>query len=515
MSNNNSRPVALVILDGWGYSPRTDGNAIALAHTPYYDDICARYPRTLLAASGPRVGLPPGESGNPEVGHMNIGAGRIVQTDISRINNAIKSGEFLENETLKSAFAKAREDKSSVHLIGLLSDGGVHSSPESLFALLRMAKREGLNSVFVHCFLDGRDVQPRTADIYVEALELKIADIGLGRIATLCGRFFAMDGEENWERTARAYTMLVHSEGERTFDAGTAIRNSFLRGISDEFIAPIVIEQEPNVPVAAVKDGDLVVFFNHRPDTMRQLVRSLAVRDSRDKPDGKPRVNAVCLTEYDSDFELPVAFRSTQQDRVMAQVLAERGIVDFRISESVRQPHVTHIFNGGAMSVGESERHIVLASPSCETFETQPELKSFKISNEFIQALESEKSAAFVINLPAANLLAETGNFERTVEALQYMDTCLGGIVEKIREAEGVVVITSSHGNCEEMFDLVTGQPNPFGNANPVPFHLVDDGANKTRLRAGGSLEDVAPTILSVIGIEKPAEMTGRDLRII
>ncbi len=318
--NEKRRPLALLIIDGWGHSSKREGNAIALAHTPNYDEICARYPQTLLAASGLRVGLSPEAAGNSEVGHLNIGAGRIVQTDVAAISKAIKSGEFFENEVLKNAFVKAKSSDSSVHLVGLLSNGGVHSVPENLFSLIRMAKNEGLEQVFVHAILDGRDVAPRTADVYVEALEIKMADIGLGKIATVCGRYYAMDKDQNWERTARAYTMLVHSEGERASDAVDAIRGSFLRGINDEFIQPVILEESEGVPVAAVKNDDVVIFFNHRPDGMRQLVKSLSVSDANNF--GNPKIETVCLTEYDRTFNLPIAFRQQTEGNVLAQVFA-------------------------------------------------------------------------------------------------------------------------------------------------------------------------------------------------
>ena len=310
MTNHPKRPLALVILDGWGYSPRKDGNAIALAHTPNYDEICEKYPMTLLAASGKRVGLAPDAPGSSEVGHLSIGAGRIVKSDTSRISEAIRSGAFLANHFLKKSFEAAKIRNSSVHLIGLLSDGDIHSSPETLFALLRMAKKEGLTNVFVHAILDGRDVMQRTADIYAEAVEIKMADIGVGRFATLCGRYYAMDRDSNWDRTVRVYTMLVHGEGERATDAVSAIRSSFLRGITDEFVQPIVLENESREPVGNIKNGDVVIFFNHRGDRMRQLVRALAVPDETGNQSlVKPQIDAVCLTEYDRSFRGPVAFR--------------------------------------------------------------------------------------------------------------------------------------------------------------------------------------------------------------
>lgn len=510
---NSHRPLAIVIVDGWGHSPRREGNAIALANTPYYDEICAKYPRTNLIASGFRVGLPPDAPGNAEVGHLNIGAGRIVQTDISRISQAVRTGKFFENKILREAFAKAKSNNSAVHLIGLLSDAEIHSSPENLFALLRMAKNEGAKNVFVHAILDGRDVAPRTADIYVEALEIKMQDIGIGRIATLCGRYYAMDRDQHWERTARAYTMLVHSEGERASDAVGAIRGSFLRGISDEFIAPIVLE-ENGVPIASIKNGDVVIFFNHRSDRMRQLVKSLAVNDAGDSF-GKPKIETVCLTEYDRTFNLPAAFKGDNEENVLAEVFAEKGILNCRITETEKYPHVTYFFNGGIELEHPCEQRVLVPSPRQNTYELAPELACFKVTDKLLRSLEAGENDVFIVNLAASDLVANTGNLEKTIESVQFIDTCLGGILKKIREVEGVAVITSSHGNVEEMADLLTGEPKITPTVNPVPFHLIDEKANGLRLRENGALEDIAPTILGILGIEKPSEMTGNDLRIL
>lgn len=514
MNNGKRRPLALVILDGWGHSPRKEGNAIALAHTPYYDEICEKYPHTFLAASGLRVGLAADAPGSSEVGHLNIGAGRIVQTDISRISEAVKSRNFFENAVLKNAFAAARENNSAVHLIGLLSDGEVHSSPENLFALLRMAKNEGLENVFVHGILDGRDVQPRTADIYAEAVEIKMADIGIGKIATLCGRYYAMDRDANWERTARVYTMLVLAEGERAFDAVSAIRSSFLRGITDEFIQPIVLEGESGEPVASIKNGDTVIFFNHRGDRMRQLIKSLSVKDETDIASlSKPQIETVCLTEYDREFGLPVAFKQEGEEKALAQVFAENGVLNCRVAETEKYAHVTYFFNGGADNEHACEQRVIVPSLKKMSLEISPEMSCFKVTDKLLRALEADENDVFIVNLAAADMVAHSGNLEKTIESVQFMDTCLGGIVEKIEEMNGVAIITSDHGNCEEMADLLTGEPNIAHTTNPVPFHLIDSNASEVKLRANGALEDVAPTILGILGLEKPIEMTGRDLR--
>ncbi|HQY67767.1 MAG TPA: 2,3-bisphosphoglycerate-independent phosphoglycerate mutase [Pyrinomonadaceae bacterium] len=505
------RPLALIILDGWGHSARSEGNAIALAHTPYYDDVCARFPKTTLTASGIRVGQSPESAGNPEVGHVSIGTGRPATSESFRIEDAIQSGSFFENEALTHAFAQAFSNGRPVHLIGMLSDAGVHSSIETIFGLLRMAKRFGVTDVFIHGILDGVDVPNRTADIYVEALEIKLADIGVGRVATLCGRYFAMDSQGNWERTARAYTMLVHAEGDRSEDAVSAIRNSFLRGITDEFTAPIVLETELGTPVARITEGDTIIYFNHRAESMRQLVRSLSVPDALGS--AKPTFNSVCMTEYDQDFGLSVAFRSERSSNGLTEVLASAGIQNVKISQSERFPHITYFFNGGRNTELEGEKHVLLPTPRSETADQQPESQSFKIVDTFIHNLESAHGGVYVVNIPAGDLAAKTGKIEKTVEAIQYIDTCIGGIVEHVRAAGGVTIITSSHGNCEEMSDVLSGEPHGTSTSNPVPFHLIADGLNGTALRSGGSLADVAPTILAILGVEKPDEMTGSDLR--
>lgn len=505
------RPVALVILDGWGFAPRTEGNAIAIANTPYYDEICRKYPMTTLNASGEAVGQPDWQPGNAEVGHLNIGTGRIAQTELSKIRNAVVSGEFMVNPVINRAFTKAKAEDSDVHFIGLLSDAGVHSSMENLFALLRLARNRGLEKVYVHGILDGLDVSERTADVYVEALEIKMADIGIGRIATLCGRYLAMDASENWERTARVFTMLVHAEGERSTDAVTAIRNSFLRGISDEFIAPIVLERSPEVPVATIKNGDLVVFFNHRPETMRQLVRSLCVPEGASG--AKPSVDTVCLTEYDRSFNLPAAFRQEPEKNTLTEILSNRAIPSFKITETSRLPHLTYFFDGGADTHFQYDEQVLLSTAKAS--ELQPESQSFKITDRFRRGIESSPNGVFIVNLPAAELMAETGDLEKTVAAIQYIDTCIGGICEKAREFNGVVMITSTHGNCEAMRHAESGEPNAAATASPVPFHYVDDTAVGVRLDEGRSLQDIAPTVLAALGLEKPDEMTGSDLRCI
>ncbi len=504
------RPLALIILEGWGYSPHQNGNAIAQAHTPNYDELLRKYPNTNLAAAGMRLGLAPDEVGNSEVGHRTIGSGRIVRTDVTKVSDALRSLEFFENEVLKKAFANAVSNGKSVHLIGLLSDGDIHSSTKSLYALLSMAKNEGAKDVFVHAILDGRNVEQRTADTYVEVLEIKLAEIGNGAIASLCGRHYAMDRDENWERTARYYTMLVHAEGEPATDAVAAIRSSFLRGIADEFIQPIILEKPNGEPVATIQDGDVVIFFNHRADRMKQIVRSLAIKTEDETV--KPKIEAVCLTEYDSGFELPVAFGTESETSVLAKVFAENGIVNCRIAESENAKHID-FFNGGNLGEFQNEARLIVQSRKVVSIEAQPELSCFKVTDAFFESLESFESDVFVINLAAPNMVAQSGNLKKTIESVQFVDTCIGGIVEKMNDLGGITILTADHGNCEEMIDLLNGEPKNSNTANQVPFVLVDDESNGLNLRLNGSLEDVAPTILALLGIEKPKEMTGRDLR--
>ncbi len=504
-----NRPLALIILDGWGYSPRSDGNAIALANTPNYDEISTKFPVTFLNASGETIGLQKNSPGNSEAGHLCIGSGRIVRNGLSQIDNAINSGEFSNNRVLLEAMYKAKN--SNLHLVGLLSDGNIHSSQEHLFALVRLAKKCGVKNVFIHATLDGVDVSPDSASIYVEALEIKLQDIGLGKIATLCGRQWTMDAKQRWGRTARAYTMLVHAEGERAFDPITAIRNNYLRGIHDEQIQPIVIEKEQGVPIATIKNDDAVIFFNFRGDGIQQLVKSLSfLENSEISAIGKPRVHAVCLTEYNETFGLPVAFFDTESVKnALPDILEQQKIKNCRISETVKYSNVTFLMNGAKEVEHTHENRLLIKSPTT----IEPEMSSFKIADSLLRGLESKENDVFIVNFSAPDSLANTGNLDKTIEAVQHIDTCLGGIYKKLMELNGVLLITSAHGNCEEMIDE---QRNPFlsNTINLVPFHYVDANSIDAKLRDDGSLEDIAPTFLGILGIEKPNEMTGKDLRV-
>ncbi len=507
-------PLALIIIDGWGYTPESEGNAIALAATPFYDELLEKYPRTLLEASGTRVGLPAGIMGNSEVGHLNMGSGRVVRMDLSRIDHDIETGEFFRNEVLVKAMDTAKSRGKSLHLMGLVSDGQVHSSQEHLYALLRMAKERGLQRVYVHCFLDGRDTPPASAYGYVEALQVKCSETGCGRIASVVGRYYAMDRDKRWERTKRAYNLLVKAEGERVIDPVEAIKRSYERGVTDEFIEPIVVERETGEPVAVIEDEDSVIFFNFRPDRARQITRALTEPGFGGFPTPqRPTVEFACFTRYDETFQLPVAFGPQEHHNVLAEVFGNVGVRNLRLAETEKYAHVTYFFNGGVEKEYRCERRLLVPSQKIATYDLAPEMSAFKVTDRVLRAIDEGETDVFIINFANPDMVGHTGKLDKTIEAVQYVDTCLGWITKGIRRARGQTLITADHGNCEQMIDLTTGQPHTAHTSNPVPFHLIDETAVGLKLREGAALEDVAPTILGLLGLEKPAEMTGRDLR--
>ncbi len=509
-------PLALIILDGFGYSPAREGNAVALAKMPFYDELREKYPHTLVEASGTCVGLPPGIMGNSEVGHLNIGSGRVIMTDIRRIDHSIETGEFFKNEALTNALDGAKARGGALHLMGLLSDGLVHSSQEHLYALLRMAKERGLARAYVHCFLDGRDTPPSSARLYVKALEDKIAEIGFGEIATLCGRYYAMDRDKRWERTERAYRLLVGAEGERAADPVAAVRRSYERGVTDEFVEPVVITREDGSPVATIKDGDSSIFYNFRADRARQLTRALAVAGFDEFPvAGRPQIDFVCFTLYDKTFDLPVAFPQLRHKNILAEVFAGLGVRNYRLAETEKYAHVTYFFNGGTEMEFPHERRLLVPSPKVATYDLMPEMSAFKVTDKILRAVEEGETDVFIVNFANPDMVGHTGNLQKTVEAVQYVDTCLGWITKALRTAKGRCLITADHGNCELMIDPSTGQPHTAHTTNPVPFHLIDEASLGAKLREDGALEDVAPTILGLLGLSQPEEMTGRDLRLL
>ncbi|MDQ3804734.1 MAG: 2,3-bisphosphoglycerate-independent phosphoglycerate mutase [Acidobacteriota bacterium] len=511
---NRKGPLALIILDGWGHTPEREANAIALAETPFYDEFLEKYPHTLIEASGTCVGLPGRIMGNSEVGHLNMGAGRVIMTDVRRIDYAVETGEFFSNEAVAAAMDSARSRGGALHLMGLLSDGLVHSSQEHLYALLRMAKRRGLARAYVHCFLDGRDTPPSSAQVYVRQLREKIEEIGCGEIATVCGRYYAMDRDRRWERTERAYRCLVHAEGVRAADPAEAIRRSYERGVTDEFVEPVVLTRADGSPVATMQEGDAVVFYNFRADRARQITRALAVEGFEGflTPE-RPRLDFVCFTLYDATFGLPVAFPQLRHQNILAEVFASLGVRNYRLAETEKYAHVTYFFNGGTEVEFPSERRLLVPSPKVATYDLMPEMAAFKVTDKVLRAIDEGETDVFIVNFANPDMVGHTGNLPKTIEAVQYVDTCLGWITKALKTARGTCLITADHGNCEQMLDFTTGQPHTAHTSNPVPFHLIDDALRGVKLRGGGSLQDVAPTILGLLGIPQPPDMTGRDLR--
>jgi len=507
-------PLALIIIDGWGYSVAREGNAIALAATPFYDELSEKYPGTLLEAHGSRVGLPAGVMGNSEVGHLNIGSGRVIRMDVSLVDHEIETGEFFRNKVLTGAMEGAKSRGKALHLMGLISDGQVHSSLTHLYALIKMAKDHGLDQVYIHCFLDGRDTPPSSGTHYVSALQRKLIEIGCGEIATVVGRYYAMDRDKRWERTQRAYDLLTKAIGERATDPIAGINQSYERGVTDEFVEPIAIVRQDGAPVATIKDDDSVIFFNFRPDRARQLTRALAVAGFKEfEISERPRVHFVCFTMYDNTFNLPIAFPPRHHARVLAEVWGELKVRNYRLAETEKYAHVTYFFNGGVETEYPCEQRLLVPSPKIATYDLQPEMSAFKVADKVLRGIDEGNTDVFVINFANPDMVGHTGKLDKTIEACQYVDTCLGWITKHIREARGITLITADHGNAEQMIDPVTGSPHTAHTTNPVPFHLIDEESIGVKLRSGGALEDVAPTLLGLLGFEKASQMTGRDLR--
>jgi 2,3-bisphosphoglycerate-independent phosphoglycerate mutase len=508
------RPLALIILDGFGYRAEREGNAIAQAEMPFYRELLEKYPHTLIEASGECVGLPKGVMGNSNVGHLCMGAGRVVRTDLEHINHEISSGGFFHNLALNAAMDSAVKHDRALHIMGLLSDGMVHSSQEHAYSLLRMARDLEVKRVFLHCFLDGRDTPPESAEKYVVALYEKCREIGVGQIATLCGRYYAMDRDRRWERTERAYKLLVQGEGERATDPLAAIKKSYERGVTDEFVGPIVITNAEGHPTATIHDGDSVIFFNFRADRAREITSALAVPGFDDFPTpGRPHTHFVCFAVYDKTYPLPVAFPPELPRNILADVFAVNGVNNFRLAETEKYAHVTYFFNGGTEREFPHEKRLLVPSPKVATYDLVPEMSAFKITDKFLRAIEERETDVFVLNFANPDMVGHTGMLDKTIEACQHVDTCLGWIAKAMRGVRGTTLITADHGNAEQMIDLKTGEPHTAHTSNPVPFHLIDEDHYGVKLREDGALEDVAPTMLGLLGIEKPAEMTGRDLR--
>jgi 2,3-bisphosphoglycerate-independent phosphoglycerate mutase len=514
------KPIVLTVLDGWGFRAETKGNAVALARKPNYDRLIAEFPNTLIHTSGPFVGLPEGQMGNSEVGHLNMGAGRIIHMDITRVEALIASGELSRQPLLLDAMQRGRERQ--LHLIGLVSDGGVHSHIEHLFALLRMARENKVERVFVHCFMDGRDTPPNSGIDFVRQLEQKMREYGVGQIASVIGRYYAMDRDNRWERIEKAYRAMVHGDAEAKFsDPITAVRASYEKGVTDEFIVPAVITAEaaPGKPAAQrglIRDDDAIIFFNFRADRARQITRAL-VEPGFDKfqDSARPKnLKFVAMTQYEKTWPwLHYIIGPEKLEHILANVFAEMQYKNLRVAETEKYAHVTYFFNGGVEKPFGGEERVLVPSPKVPTYDLQPEMSAAGIADAVVQAVEKGDFDAIIMNFANADMVGHSGKLEAAIKACETVDACLGRIFQALRPRGGAWIITADHGNAETMIDPVTGGPHTYHTTNPVPFILItEDG--RLQLSPNGSLRDIAPTLLGVLGLPSPVEMTGRDLRV-
>jgi 2,3-bisphosphoglycerate-independent phosphoglycerate mutase len=505
-------PIVLTILDGWGYTPAVQGNAIAAARTPTYDRLLRDYPNTLVHTSGPYVGLPPGQMGNSEVGHLNIGAGRVVYMDVTRIDLLISSGDFFVHPVLLEAMRKAAG--SHLHLLGLLSDGGVHAQNAHLYALLKMAKLQGVSEVFVHCFMDGRDTAPQSGLSYLEDLERKISEIGIGKIASLSGRYYAMDRDKRWERVEQAFVAMVTGTGQKASDPIEAVRRSYERGVTDEFIEPLTIVSERNEPVGLIGEDDVCINFNYRADRAREITQALTdkVLEQPSRSLVPKNLHYVMMTQYGKAFALPYVLSPEHPNNILANVMAQVNFKNLRVAETEKYAHVTYFFNGGNENPYLGEDREMVASPKVATYDLKPEMSADGVADVVIKAIEGKSFDVIVMNFANADMVGHSGQMEPTVRAVETVDSCLGRVHRALQQNGGSWIITADHGNAECMIDPNTGGPHTYHTTNPVPFLLVGD--DQTPLRPNGSLQDISPTILGVFGIEQPAEMLGTDLRL-
>lgn len=508
------KKAALIILDGWGYRPEREANAVAQAGTPNIDRLLAACPWTTLGASGMAVGLPEGQMGNSEVGHLNLGAGRVVYQDFTRINLAIETGEFYENAEIVGAIEAARKAGGKVHLMGLVSDGGVHSHMEHLYALVETAKRRDFKDVAIHAFLDGRDTPPKSGLGYIRDLEAKLAEKCVGRIATVGGRFWGMDRDTRWERVEKAYKALRRSEGECAASASAAVEAAYARGETDEFVIPTVIAA-PGEEAVRLSDGDSVIFFNFRSDRARQMTRALTQAGFKgfDISDRPALSSYVTFTEYDETFGLPIAFPSPDMKNILAEVLSHAGLTQLRIAETEKYAHVTFFFNGGVEKSWPGEERALIASPrDIATYDQRPEMSAYAVKDRLVAEIESGRHDCIICNFANLDMVGHTGIMEAAMSAVRAVDACLGEIVAALEKAGYSLLLTADHGNAELMWDDRANQPMTAHTTNPVPLVLMDASGQGRKLDAGGILADVAPTILALLGVEKPAEMTGRSL---
>jgi 2,3-bisphosphoglycerate-independent phosphoglycerate mutase len=510
--SQRARPVALIVLDGWGYRPDTEGNAIALANTPTWDSIWSRGSRTLLEASGLRVGLPAGQMGNSEVGHLNLGAGRVVMQDLVRISSAISDGSFYTNPALLGACRQVKENFGTLHLLGLIGTGGVHAIDQHLYAMLELAKRQKLERVAIHAFLDGRDTMPRSALGYMQQLLEYIKKIGSpAKIASVSGRYYAMDRDQRWDRTGLAYRTIVLGEGTPVTDPLEAIRQAYSSDKTDEFMLPVVVT-ENGKPVAPMRDGDSIICFNYRSDRMRQVVRAL-IDPGFDGFDvsRRPKVSVTTLTNYDKTFDVPVAFPPTSMARILAEVLSSRGLDMLKTAETEKYPHVTYFFNGGVEAPFPCEHRVMVPSPKVATYDLMPEMSAAGVTDALVAGIASGEHDFILCNYANADMVGHSGSIPATIKAVETVDQSLARVLKAAESAGVRLIVTADHGNAEMLIDPETGGPHTAHTTNPVPL-VVIDWNQEQRLRSGGALCDVAPTILSMLGIEQPSEMSGVNL---
>ena len=504
------KPVMLMILDGFGLTDKVDGNAVKAAYKPNFDKLYANYPHTQLGASGLDVGLPEGQMGNSEVGHLNIGAGRIIYQELTRITKDINEGNYLKNEAFNIAMDEALKNGTSLHFLGLLSNGGVHSHINHLKGLLKMAKDKGLSKVYVHAFLDGRDVPPSSAVTFVKEIESYMNEIHVGKIATVSGRYYAMDRDKRWERVQLAYDALVNSKGEKADSAVEAIEKSYSDNKTDEFVLPTVI-YEDDKPIASIKSGDSVIFFNYRPDRAREITRAI-----NDKVfDGFKRetlkLTYVCLTQYDKTIEgVHVAYKPESYENTLGEYISSKGLNQLRIAETEKYAHVTFFFNGGVEAPNKGEDRALIQSPKVATYDLQPEMSAYEVTDTLLKKIDEDKYDMIILNFANPDMVGHTGVFEAAKKAIEAVDVCLGKVVDKILEKDGSVFITADHGNAEIMIDYSTGTPMTAHTTDPVPFIFVSKDAKE--MRESGILADIAPTMLTEMGLEIPKEMTGKSL---
>lgn len=506
-------PLVLAILDGWGLREDKTGNAIELADLPNYRRMMELYPHTVLECSGEDVGLPSGQMGNSEVGHLNIGAGRVVYQELTRITKAIKEGSFFVNLELVTAMGKAKKEGIALHLMGLVSDGGVHSHLDHLYALLILAKTLGVPQVYIHAFLDGRDVAPTSGLSYIRILEDKCKELGIGQIGTVMGRYYAMDRDQRWERVALAYRAMVQGEGEKATLAQMAVEKSYSEGVTDEFILPTVMIDEQGEPLAPIKEEDVLICFNFRADRARQLTRAFVDENFNDfkRPGGFLKTNYVCLTQYDVTISAPVAFPPQSLKNTLGEVLSQAGLEQLRIAETEKYAHVTFFFNGGVEAPNPGEDRILIPSSSVATYNLKPEMSAHEITESLLAELDTDEYQVVIVNYANADMVGHTGILDATIKAVETVDYSLGRLSKMVLDKGGILIVTADHGNAEQMIDPETDGYHTAHTPSPVPLILVSD-EHRGEILTEGSLRDIAPTMLELLNIQIPAEMTGKSL---